>query len=644
MNSNGDSGHDVPNTAVDVQGLAEKADRIAELLAGASTELNQLGRLLRVSSQVERPAAAQPPAATAPPRLAPQPVMVPGFPPQPAMAPPAAAAPVAPPAQPSLADRFARWASQEGAGTRLLAWAGGAVTLLGIVLLLAMAIQQGWIGPGVRVTGGAVLGLCLLGCAQWVYQKSPETGRAGAFSLVSTGIATLYLDVLASTALYHFLPTPAGLLFALVLAGCGLWWADRWSAQILAVGVTLGCALTAPLLFGSVLGGTSRTALLTAFLVVLKIAATPVQLRRAWPVLTAAAALPAIISALVVSSQATLNGADRWPAVAAAGVVAVSGIGLAIVTARRRPKDPIAVALLLTSGAPALLVATLLGRWPDFWMVMTIAAAYFAVWRATRHVPPWLRTAAGAACALAVFQATAGTVDGHARSMTLLGEAAILAALSMRLRSKRMLLTAIIYGSVGGLLAIAVDVPPAILTYFPAPPYFDNGTAPYSPNSVAQTSVMVSGEAIFLCLGVVSILLSWAAIRLKLLHGLDIPPLPAGLVPALGALYSGAGLVLTACLLIEPTELGFRTGQALITVSWMTLASILLLRGIRSTPHRAAGFTLVAVALAKLLLFDLAALTGLSRVAAFLGAGLVLLAGGITYARLLTRVRSAASS
>jgi hypothetical protein len=427
-----------------------------------------------------------------------------------------------------------------------------------------------------------------------------------------------------------------GLLAALALAGCGLWWADRWSSQVLAVGVVLGCALCAPLLFGSALGGTSGTALLTAFLVVLKIAATPVQLRRTWPLLTAAAALPAILSALVADTQAGLDGADRWPAAAAAGVVAARGTALAIGTARRRPKDPIAVALLLTSGAPALLVASLLGRWPGFAMTVTIAAAYFAVWRATRYVPPWLRIAAGGACALAVFQASVSTVEGSARSMTLLGEAAIVAGLAVRVRSKRMLLTAITYGSVGAILAIVVDVPPAILTHFPAMPYFVDG--------VARTAAMASGAAVFLCLGAVSVLLPWAAIRLNLLRGRDVPPMVAGAAPSIGVLYSGAGLVLTACLLVEPAEVGFLAGQALITVSWMSVAFPLLLRGIRSLPCRVAGFVLVAVALSKLVLFDLAALTGLARVAAFLGAGLVLLAGGVTYTRLLSRTRSAIPS
>ena len=46
---------------------------------------------------------------------------------------------------------------------------------------------------------------------------------------------------------------------------------------------------------------------------------------------------------------------------------------------------------------------------------------------------------------------------------------------------------------------------------------------------------------------------------------------------------------------------------------------------------------LLPVALAKLLLFDLATLDGVSRVVAFLCAGLILLAAGARYARALSR-------
>jgi len=46
---------------------------------------------------------------------------------------------------------------------------------------------------------------------------------------------------------------------------------------------------------------------------------------------------------------------------------------------------------------------------------------------------------------------------------------------------------------------------------------------------------------------------------------------------------------------------------------------------------------LIASAVAKLVLFDLVALDGLARVAAFVGAGLLMLAAGTRYARLVAR-------
>jgi uncharacterized membrane protein len=50
---------------------------------------------------------------------------------------------------------------------------------------------------------------------------------------------------------------------------------------------------------------------------------------------------------------------------------------------------------------------------------------------------------------------------------------------------------------------------------------------------------------------------------------------------------------------------------------------------------RITGLVLGGAAVAKLVLFDLVALDGLARAAAFLGAGLVLLAAGTRYARMV---------
>jgi uncharacterized membrane protein len=71
---------------------------------------------------------------------------------------------------------------------------------------------------------------------------------------------------------------------------------------------------------------------------------------------------------------------------------------------------------------------------------------------------------------------------------------------------------------------------------------------------------------------------------------------------------------------------------------------VLLARGIRRPALRIAGMVLVGAAVAKLVLFDLVALDGLARVGAFLGAGLVLLAAGTRYARLVAEAEANADA
>ena len=106
---------------------------------------------------------------------------------------------------------------------------------------------------------------------------------------------------------------------------------------------------------------------------------------------------------------------------------------------------------------------------------------------------------------------------------------------------------------------------------------------------------------------------------------------PIGLV----GLYGTTSLVVTLALLVAPDRAGFTAGHALVTVSWTVVALALLARGISRPALRVTGLVLVAAAVAKLVLFDLVALDGIARVAAFLGAGLVLLAAGTRYARLV---------
>lgn len=97
------------------------------------------------------------------------------------------------PPKPLLWERLSR----DGAGSRLLAWAGGVVTLAGVVLLLVLAIQRGWLGPLPRVLLGAGLGLALAGIGMRLHVN--PTSRIGAYAVGSTGVAVLFLDVVAAT-------------------------------------------------------------------------------------------------------------------------------------------------------------------------------------------------------------------------------------------------------------------------------------------------------------------------------------------------------------------------------------------------------------------------------------------------------------
>ena len=181
------------------------------------------------------------------------------------------------------------------------------------------------------------------------------------------------------------------------------------------------------------------------------------------------------------------------------------------------------------------------------------------------------------------------------------------------------MITALVLGGMGWIAAIQRDAPIATLVQFAIAP-----AVPQLVTAVAASALILALAAALLVaggrLGWIRPDASRAAIWV-----------PIGLV----GLYGAAGVVVNAALLVSPTSTGFTAGHAVVTVSWTVGALVLLARGLRRPALRVAGLVLVAAAVAKLVLFDLVALDGLARVVAFLGAGLVLLAAGTRYARLV---------
>jgi hypothetical protein len=255
-------------------------------------------------------------------------------------------------------------------------------------------------------------------------------------------------------------------------------------------------------------------------------------------------------------------------------------------------------------------------------------------------VPREVRAVAVVAGSVAVFEATMIALRGGTQTAVVLGEAIVLSAAAAATRRRGALFIAAGYGAVGTLLAMSRDAPLRALLTFPAAPYLVGGQA--------HTSALVTGAGVAALVLAAAVVMLVACGRLGLLGAAPDPvagrpqrgphdpvSIPLWIVGAAVVLYSAAGLLVALALLVTPTRGGFLAGHVLVTVSWTVAALALLVRGIHRAGLRIAGGALVIAAVIKLATFDLSQLDGLARVAAFLGAGLVLLAAGARYAKLV---------
>ncbi|MDI5981296.1 DUF2339 domain-containing protein [Amycolatopsis magusensis] len=525
-----------------------------------------------------------------------------------------------PPApKPSLAEKLAR----DGAGSKVLAWIGGAVTLLGVVLLLVLAVQRGWVGPVPRVVLGAALGGTLAGLGAWLHRN--PAARTGAVALAATGVAVLYADIVAATTLLELIPSWAGMGLGLLVAGGGLALAGYWRAQGFAVFVLLGCAVCAPVLTAGF------TALLMTFLLLLAVAAAPVQLTRQWPGVVLAAGLPPIAGGALTVSFASGSWFDTGSDAAVAVLAVLTSLlvlatSTATVAVHREDVTPIA--LLAVAPLPVMLLPFLLDRLPAAAITGGLTAVLVGLWLVGRkRLPSGVSMVAGVLASMLAFETTAVALTGESRVFVVLAEAIALAAVAIRVKSKGMVAAGAAFGVAGLLAAMGGVASPVMLLR--------------APRTGPATDVLLSAAAVSPLIALAGVLLAIAAFRTEAAK--SVTPLVV-IAAGTAVLYGAAGTVLYPAQLLVEGELGFLTGHALITVSWTVAALVLLLRGIRRKAFRLTGLVLVAAALAKLVLFDLASLDGMARVGAFLGAGLVLLAAGARYARLVSATRSAQDS
>ncbi len=583
-----------PHHAV-ISRLSAEFAAISRQLVTVSEDLTELDRVL-----AQRPPAAQAPVQPMPPPQPYWPQCPPQYvpPPQPYYPPP----PPAPPAVPK-APRDQGWIG------KVLAVAGVAVTLVGVVLLLVLAAQAGILRPEIRVVAGAVLAGALVAAGCWLYAR--PGGRVGAIALAATGVAAAYMDIIAITTIYDWVSAPVGLGIAALIGGGGLTLARRWNSQHLGLLVLVPLIGLAPVVTDGI------TLLLIGFMLALSAASLPVQLGKSWIWLqaarTAATTLPLLV-ALVAAYFGSHR--DLWLA-GACGIAAVLAIVGALILL---PRSTSRVTMALLTGAgvlPVLCVAMAVDRVVAALMAAALSAAFLAI----VLLGHWLPGVAGgvrqiwsAMSAVSALIAVTVAFDGHIAGPVLLAMAVVVAVGGRRDGIARWV--AFGFTIVGGVIYLSYAPPTSLIEATET-------------TATAGISTLIASLLLIGC--AVAMLWSW--------------PKPEAAVWASAAaviVYAVTTFTVTAGVLIGGEGRGFFAGHMAATICWIAMAAALFIYAARLTRSERSlpiggGLALVAAAMAKLFLFDLGTLDGIFRVVVFIVVGLVLLGMGAGYARLLER-------
>jgi uncharacterized membrane protein len=583
-----------PDHAV-ISRLSADFAAISQQLARVSADLTELDRVLAQRPQpvpVPQPVPYIPPAAPYWPVYAPPPP---------------------PPRPPKPAGRRER---SEGWIGKVLAVAGVAVTLIGVVLLLVLAAQAGVLRPEIRVGAGAVLAAALVAVAAWLYAR--PGGRVGAVALAATGVAAAYLDVIAVTTIYDWLSAPAGLAIAAAIAGGGLTLSRRWDCEHLGLLVLVPLIGLAPVITDGI------TLLLVGFMLALSAAALPVQLGKDWTWMhgarTAACTFPLLVALVAAAFD---SDDDGWLA-GACGIAAVMAIVGALILLPGT-RNRVATALLTVAGVlPVLSVSLAVDRVVAGLMAAALAAAMLAivlVGDRLTGVPGAVRQIWSALSAVSALIAVTVVFHGEVAGPVLLAMAVVVAVAGRRDAIARW--SAVGFAGVGGATYLSY-APPAVLA---------RATEMSTQDAVTTliSSVLVAASAVAIV---------WSLTRPDGLDDEAVRTLWAGAAAVM--VYAVTTFTVTAGVYIGGTGGGFFAGHMAATICWAAMAAALFghaarsARAERSVPI-AGGLALVAAAMAKLFLFDLGALDGIFRVAVFIVVGLVLLGMGAGYARLLAQ-------
>src|SRR6266545_2206690 len=317
-------------------------------------------------------------------------------------------------------------------GAKALAFAGGIVTLLGVVFFFVLAVNRGWIGPELRVACGGIASAVVFGAGLWLERRYERTYSA--LAAVGVGIAGAYVTLLAAVSLYDLISKPVALVIAAAIAAVGVAVSLAWSEEIVAGFGLIGAMIVpATLVFQ---GGLQEVG--TAFVAIVFAGAAVVAVRERWWKMLQVAALVSVPQAIAQIAQAhaphpgiVTLAAVFWALYLAAGLAFQLRLGPALAAAP---------ASFLTGGAvfggvsSALLYGQRDDGLPQGIALLVVASVYVVLaaglFRRVREPATLLWALGLTAAAVGLAQVFTGSSLTYAWA----AEAALLAWLSSRVR------------------------------------------------------------------------------------------------------------------------------------------------------------------------------------------------------------------
>lgn len=543
----------------------------------------------------------------------------------------------------------------------IIAALGGAIMLAGIAFLLVVAIQAGLFPPIARVIGAGILAVVLVGLGLWLQSRHKPTEdrpvNPGALALVGTGLAAGMLDVIASSTLYGWIPDIAAYMLVGGMALGGMILAHHWRSAVLAGLVAAGTMALAPLI--------SHGVELPIFYVIVGIATAVLAgglglvVRLIWSVPPAF-----MLTGYLTTSDTRLLGDQIALIVGALAFAAVTLVVAWYDSARRSPIAEYGALVVVPGAVPLLVLPTLDLLDPGWPTGLLVAAAYLvlAVFFARAVVP-------GAALTGDDPSMTGAPADGTpdvGGTTPATGAPTLRAALiGDDARRNAELLLAAVTGCVGSVLLVAawgaLDGPATTglaitltaIAYALAAGRWGRGWLEWVAGIIAGLAVVVYlgvnqpflalseraavGEFTYIDV-VASFAIAVLAVVVTVWFRRRFPDAGSRAVMigavvvllALSVMIVAAGVVIGD--LAGGSRNGFLAAHLVVTVLWICCAAWLVLTASpRVADARKLGFVLGALALAKLLLLDLATLPGLFRVLSFIVVGAVMLAVAVRY-------------